>query len=166
MRRLAALGQTDRPRLVEPLLLYAVSINRVDRLMSLVWKESVRRSYNSVLAILGDTDLESVAMNDELPAGLPREYGKFLASYKAYRELPVVEERAKSLRRQEALSMKIMLGVSAVSIARGVGIDYGNFNAWLKNDDPNRISAENAARVVRYLRQQVQSRASLNNARI
>lgn len=152
MRRLAALAQGDRLRIVEPLLLYAVATDRVGRLMGLVWREPVARSYRAAGSLLSGVDLEQAALSGTVPDGLPWEYGKFLMLYRSYRLLPEAERQFKASRREKALRMQAMLGTSTTVMSRALGVDAGNLGVWLRHGDPGRISDENSVRVVRYLR--------------
>ncbi len=152
MRRLAAAAQDDRPRLAAPLLLYALSTGKADRLMSLVWSDEIRDSYASARRLLEGCDIEQMALTNTAPQNLPREYRKFLDLYRTYRNLPEQTRQAKQQRRLKAIELQNRLGIPTVRISDNLAINNGNLNAWLKHGDDRLMTAENAARIVRLLR--------------
>ena len=159
MRRLAAAAQDDRPRLAAPLLLYALSTGKTDRLMSLVWSDEIRDSYASARQLLEGHDIEQMALTNTAPRELPREYRKFLDLYRTYRNLPEKTRQAKQQRRLKAIELQNRLGIPTARISESLAINNGNLNAWLKHGDDRLMTAENAARIVRLLRNMAKEQA-------
>ena len=153
LRRLAALAQKDKPRLAEPLLLYAVAAGHTDRLMSFIYQEDIRKSYEKVLSILKGVDLKEAALSGRLDDALPREYGKFLASFRASYNRPETVKDSKYLRWERSRAIQLEKGINTADVYRALGLNAGNVNAYLKHGDIDKVSLQNATDIMDYLYQ-------------
>ena len=151
LRKLAAAAQKEKPRLVEPLLLYAVAVGHVDRLIGFIYRDNVRESYEKVLAVISGIDLEEAARSGQSDDSLPREYGKFLASYRASYKWPETVKDSKRMRWERSRALQLEKGVSAAEIYRALGLNAGNVNAYLKHGDTDKISLQHATDIMDYL---------------
>ena len=153
LRKLAATAQKEKPRLIEPLLLYAISAGQVDRLISFVYKNDVLESYQSILHLLGGIDLEEAALSGRFDDNLPREYSKFLTSYRASYNRPETAKDSKRMRWERSRALQLEKGVATADIYRALGLNAGNVNAYLKHGDTDKVSLQNATDIMNYLYQ-------------
>ena len=155
LRQLAAAAQKDKPRLIEPLILYAATAGYEERLISYIYKDEIRESYYSVLAILEGINLEAFALSDQFDKTLPREYSKFLISFRALYYRPETTKDSKRMRWERSRALQLEKGVSTASIYRALGLNAGNVNAYLKHGDTDKVSLQNATDIMNYLYQLV-----------
>ena len=153
LRKLAATAQKENPRLIEPLLLYSITAGQVGRLISFMYKDGVLESYKSVLPILQGIDLEEAALSGQLDDSLPREYGKFLKSYRASYNRPETTKDSKRMRWERSRILQLEKGISTADIYRALGLNAGNVNAYLKHGDTDKVSLQNATDIMNYLHQ-------------
>jgi hypothetical protein len=151
LRKLVAAAQKDKPRLIEPLLLYAITAGYEDRLISLIYQDEIRESYNSVLAILEGIELEDVVLSGQLDSSLPREYNKFLISYRVSFNRPETARDSKRMRWERSRALQLEKGISTADIYRALGLNAGNVNAYMKYGDTDKVSLENATDIMNYL---------------
>ncbi|MCL2889186.1 MAG: hypothetical protein FWE65_02050 [Eggerthellaceae bacterium] len=150
LRKLAAMAQTESPRLAEPLLLYACASGSVERLLGFVWRRELLDSYRSVLEAIGGRDLAGLALGSEI-GGLPLEYRKFLDSYRiAYRK-PESAGESKRLRWERSRMLQLEKGISTAQICRALALNVGNVNAYLKHGDVGKLSLKNATDIMKFL---------------
>jgi len=153
LRKLAAAAQKKNPRLVEPLLLYAIIAGQVDRLISFVYKNDVLESYKSVLPVLMGIDLEEAALSGQFVDSLPREYSKILTSYRASYNRPETAKDSKRMRWERSRALQLEKGVATADIYRALGLNAGNVNAYMKHGDTDKVSLQNATDIMTYLSQ-------------
>ncbi|MEG0759484.1 MAG: hypothetical protein RR505_13825, partial [Raoultibacter sp.] len=152
LRKLTALSQDSLPRLVEPLLLYAIQTGKVDALLSFVWREEIRASYSNALAILGDcSDLGTLALSDSNSVVLPREYGKYLTSYRTAYNKPETDAESKRMRWERSRDLQLKKGVSNAAIYNALGLNPGNVNAYMKHGALDKVSLQNSTAIMKYL---------------
>ena len=153
LRKLTAAAQKKTPRLIEPLFLYAFAAGHIDRLLALVYQDDVHENYERVLAILEGVDLEEAALSNRDIAGLPREYGKFLSSYRAaYNHIETTND-SKRMRWKRSRTLQLEKGVSAADIYHALGLNPGNINAYLKHGDIDKVSLQKATDIMNFLYQ-------------
>lgn len=151
LRELAAAAQGDEPRLKEPLLLWALAQGRGEALLALVWDGAVAAEYRAVAALLDGCDFADVQSLEAMRGALPKAYGKFIGSYLAAYALPETNAESKRLRRERARTAQLQKGVTSTQVSRALGLDLGNVNAFLKDGAVERVSLENATRIMKYL---------------
>ena len=149
LRKLAARAQEGLSSdLAAALLLYAHENNCVERLMSFVYDDALRSEFESVERHLGDRSIEKLALRGTPMRSLPDEYRAFLDDYAlAYHTPERIAAEKRSLLETVRATM-LRTGVSPTELARTLGIDRGNLNAFLTRDEIGRITLEDAQRLV------------------
>jgi hypothetical protein len=151
LRKFAASAQKDTPRLVEPLLLYAYDSCRTERLLDYIWNEEIQTSYEIALRALDGKDLTTRALFERDTNGLPYEYEKHLNSFRiAYHKLNTINA-SKKMRWERSRTLQREKGISAAEIYRALKLNPGNVNAYLKHGSLDKVSLENATRIMNYL---------------
>lgn len=79
--RMAAEGIGDHPRLIEPLLLFAVLGDKLDLLMSQPLPKRVSLDYAAVRGRISRSDLLGISDGERIVLDIPREYSRILDSY-------------------------------------------------------------------------------------
>ncbi|MCL2332660.1 MAG: hypothetical protein FWC54_04145 [Actinomycetia bacterium] len=153
LRKLAAHAQKDAPRLIEPLLLYAYATGCLDRLLDCIWREDVRDSYQTAIGILSGKDLSAIALQKQDADKLPREYQKFLNSYRTAYLKPENDRESKLLRWKRSRALQQEKGIGTSEIYHALGLNAGNVNAYLKHSDLGKVSLEHATAIMKYLYQ-------------
>ena len=151
LRKLAALAQKDNPRLREPLLLYAHETGKLERLFSYIWKNDLLESYNSVAKLIANKDLTEVSLREQEIEGLPREYKKFLSSYRIAHQKPENTNESKKLRWERSRALQLEKGISTAEIYRSLELNPGNVNAYMKHGALDKLSLKNATNIMKYL---------------
>lgn len=152
LRKLASRAQSSSPRMIEPLLLYAIETKKTQALLDLVWREDIRVSYENVLAALRDYEsIQSMALSEEDFAFLPREYGKFLSSYRAAYRKPETDAESKRLRWERSRDIQLKKGISNAEIYKALGLNPGNVNAYMKHGALDKVSLQNSTDIMKYL---------------
>jgi hypothetical protein len=149
LRRLAWLAQGKTPRLRERVVLYAIATKRIEKLRSYIYDETWMDELDIVEKNLqpGDfNDLDDTEMNR-----LPDRYRKAIKSYQvAYNKINV-RNSSKHMRWGKTVKLQKMKGVSNADIYRGLDLDAGNINAYLKNGDIDRVSLSTATEIMNHL---------------
>ncbi|MDR2714586.1 MAG: hypothetical protein LBB42_03545 [Coriobacteriales bacterium] len=151
LRKLAAAAQNDNPRLAEPLLLYAHATNKTKRLLEFIYKKEIFSSYETVLALVKERNLETLALDKHSADKLPKEYRKFLTSYRAAYQKPENNNKSKQLRWERSKALQLEKGVSTAEVYNALALNAGNVNAYLKHGALDKLSLENATAVMKYL---------------
>ena len=151
LRKLAASAQNDNPRLAEPLLLYAYATNQIKRLLELIYKEEVLTSYKEILALLKEKNLKVLALDKRSSEKLPKEYRKFMTSYRSAYQKPESNNKSKQLRWERSRLLQLEKGVNTAEIYHALALNAGNVNAYLKHGALDKLSLENATAVMKYL---------------
>ena len=151
LRKIAAAAQNEKHRLIEPLLLYATATGQTERLLGFVYKDDVRRSYENVLTFFEGIELEEAARDRQLEGSIPREYGKFLASFRASYNRPETSKESKRMRWERSRALQLETGISTAEICHALGLNPGNVNAYLKHGDLDKVSLRTATAIMTYL---------------
>jgi len=151
LRKLAALAQKEKPRLAEPLLLYAYTTGKTERLLSFVWNDELYRSYLTALEAIENTDLAGVALSGRKVGSLSREYSKFLDSYRAAYNKPESNNESKRLRWERSRALQLEKGVNTSEIYQALALNAGNVNAYMKHGALEKVSLKNATDIMKYL---------------
>lgn len=140
----------SEPRLVEPLLLWAVVSGRADRLSHLLAGSEDRLEELSALAALErDGELESALAADDSP--LPPEYAKVWHSYLVRRDATTRDAQLKLAARKRALALEADKNVTRYRMAKDLGLNPGNLHAFLTQGNVSKLSLDRAYELVRYL---------------
>jgi hypothetical protein len=140
----------DRPRLSEPLVLWAATTGRGDRLARLLEDRPTLAAEVRLASQLADEDRLESALASGAPALRP-EYAKAWRSYVARRDAPSRDARLKLASRERALALKAEKGVSQYRMAKDLGLNPGNLNAFLVQGDPRKLALDKAYALVKYL---------------
>ncbi len=149
LSRLACLAES-RPRLVEPLLLWAVVTGRGARLSGLL---RGRRKLERELEVLEWLDrrgeLESALAGED--ARLRPEYSKVWRSFVVRRDAPVRDTELKRQARERALELEARKSVTRYRMAKDLGLNQGNLHAFLAQGNVSKLSLDRALGLVDYL---------------
>ncbi|MDA3936293.1 MAG: hypothetical protein PF636_05440 [Actinomycetota bacterium] len=140
----------SEPRLVEPLLLWAVTTDRADRLEGLLedW-DDLRRELGQLRALQEAGSLES-ALAAETPE-LRAEYSKAWRSYVVRRDAATRDAELRLEARKRVLSLETQKDVTRYRMAKDLGINPGNLHAFLAQGDPTKLSLDKVAALLKYL---------------
>ena len=140
----------DEPRLVEPLLLWAVKAGHSERLSRLLaGRESLEHELET-LAWLELHDRLEFALADEDPRLRP-EYAKVWRSYLARRNAPDRDAELKLEVRKRVLALETSKSVSRYRMAKDLGLNPGNLHAFLAQGNPGKLSLARAFDLLAYL---------------
>jgi hypothetical protein len=140
----------ENPRLREPLLLYAVFTDNTDVLFRATKDPALYSVYKNLSNRYDKTDFE-VALQDA-SSPLPNEYKKVWRSYLSKKNRLQNDNHTKELMRNMVFKLQKAKGVSNYRLYSDLRLNPGNFNAWLKHGDPNKVSLDIARRTVKYLK--------------
>jgi Fic family protein len=148
LRRLAYLAQTSIPRLRERLVLYAIEINRAERLKGFLYNSNYLEELETVQRIIGNDS--ACALDEKTLTCIPARYQKAISSFNAaYRQIDTLKE-SKRLRWQRTVRLQKEKGISNADIYKQLGLDPGNINAYLKNGDMDRVTLNTATTIMKY----------------
>lgn len=150
--RLASLAQGTCPRIIEPLLLYAMESSKEQRLLGLIWRSDIKASYKSSLVALEECgSLQALALGDRYPRGLPREYTKYFSSYRAAYYKPETDAASKRMRWKQSRELQLKKGVHTSEIYTELKLNPGNVNAYMKHGAVEKVSLQHATEIMRFL---------------
>lgn len=147
--RLAKEATDENPRLREPLLLYAVFTHKTDVLLRATKVPAVYSEYKSFANKFDEKGFEAALQDATSP--LPEGYTKIWRSYLSKKNRPQNDNHTKALMRNKIVKLQQAKGVTNYRLYADLGLNPGNFNAWLKYGEPNKVSLATARRTVRYL---------------
>ncbi|MHB1136468.1 MAG: hypothetical protein ACYCXR_09320 [Coriobacteriia bacterium] len=142
-------AQTE-PRLVEPLLLWAVVSGRADRLSRLLDGQLDReRDLKTLVALWEEGRLESeLATNGP---SLKSEFTKVWRSYVVRRDAPTRDAELKLEARKRVLALEAAKGMTRYRMAKDLGLNPGNLHAFLAQGNVSKVSLNRAYELVDYL---------------
>jgi hypothetical protein len=149
IHKLADLAKAENPRLYEPLLAYALETGAADRLLSCVGDSSRKEEYLLVLGLCEGKPL--LDLPEPKIGQLPWSYQKLLNTWHAIASKGERTKRSKQLRLGKTLELQKAKGVSNAQIYHVLGLNPGNTNAYLKNQDCSKLSLENTTKIMEYL---------------
>jgi len=149
LARLAALTRSE-PRLVEPLLLWAVTTERAARLSELLRGQEGLKRELAALTLLEQQGRLHSALNDA-DHQLRPEYSKVWRSYLARRDAHARDTQLKLEARKRVLALEAVKRVSRYRMAKDLGLNPGNLHAFLSQGDPSHVSLDRAYALVDYL---------------
>jgi hypothetical protein len=151
IRKLTAAAQKDKPRLTAPLFFYAYDHGTIDKLLELIWKDDLRRTYKEVLTLLHGAELTTIALKKRDAANLPAEYLKILNSYRAAYNKNETTKASKKMRWEKSHALQLEKGVNTAEIYHALGLNAGNVNDYLKHGSLDKVSLENATSIMKFL---------------
>lgn len=140
----------SEPRVVEPLLLWAVVSGHADRLSRLLnGRQTLELELRMLAALKERGELESALAGDD--SGLRPEYSKTWRSYTVRRDAPARDAQLKLKMRDRALELEATKGVTRYRMAKDLGLNPGNLHAFLTQANTSKLSLERAYELVNYL---------------
>lgn len=137
----------DNPRLLEPLLLYALASKKRDLLLRAASRFGLEDFYAPVVAVIDGNGIETALSKKLLPEG----YLKVWRSYLSRKNSHYTDDATKELMRSRILRLQKERNVTNYRLYTDLKMNPGNLNAWLKHGDGNKISLDNARTVLNYL---------------
>ncbi|MHB1340698.1 MAG: transcriptional regulator [Coriobacteriia bacterium] len=150
LAQLAAVTESE-PRLVEPLVLWAVTTGRWERLSKLCAECADRDTEMRAMFSLWQQGCLESALASEDPSLRP-EYSKVWRSYVARRDASVRDAQLKSAARARALSLEATKTVTRYRMAKDLGLNPGNLHAYLAQGNVSKLSLDRAYALVDYLK--------------
>jgi hypothetical protein len=149
--KLAAEAAEVNPRLREPLLLYALSVNKTAVLLRATKHPQLHEEYVRVLLRLA-SNTERAGLNPESCSHmLPERYRKVYRSYLSVRDRKEHDKHTKSLLYQRIKKIQVKKQVSNYRVYKDLQLNPGNVNAFLKHGDVSKVSLTTARRMLEYL---------------
>ena len=139
----------SEPRLAEPLVLWAAVTGRSDRLTAALEGDPLVQEVRLVEQLAADGRLEDVLTSAD--PRLRPEYAKAWRSYAARRDAPARDARLKLEARERVLALETEKKVSRYRMAKDLGLNPGNLNAFLVQGNPRKLGLDKAYELVRYL---------------
>ena len=148
LRRLAA-EVSSNYRLVEPLVLFAMSVNRLGFLQR-VAKDMVLVKAVQLFLEIEDWEgmLHKLENSDD---SIPYEYHKVYNSYISVRDRSKAKNHTKELMHTRIKYLQKEKNVSTYRLYTDLGLNHGNVNAYIKYGDASKVSLEVAEKVLDYL---------------
>lgn len=146
---LAREAARNNPRLREPLLLYALFTGQEQTLMKATQDSALNRQFKDFMLQYDRQELESLL--EAHPASLPLPYQKVWDSYQYCKNKGKVADETKALMRQRILELQKVYHITNYRLYTDLNLNPGNLNAWLKHGTNDKISLNNARKVLQYL---------------
>lgn len=147
LSKLMGLAESE-PRVVEPLLLWAVVSGHADRLSRLLSGQQTLE-LRTLAALNERGQLESALAEDD--SSLRTEYTKVWRSYTVRRDASARDAQLKLKMRDRALELEAVKGVTRYRMAKDLGLNPGNLHAFLTQAKTSKLSLERAYELVNYL---------------
>jgi len=153
IRSLAQEVQVKNYRLVEPLVLYALSVNKSNYLNrvandSLLLAESFRFEHmnlDDVIAVLEHELVNNAAV-------IPSNYVKTYQSYVYYRDKQKSQNHTKMLMRDVINELREQKNISVYRVYTDLNLNHGCVHNYVKNGNVQGISLNTAKRILEYLK--------------
>ena len=151
IRQLAKEASDMSPRLWAPLFLYAYFSDNVNVLLAASQSETQRSCEFRRLYDYYGTDKAKFERDLKLESeNIPYEYSKAYVSYATEKDRFNFENKLKSLMLNKTLSLMDAKGVSKYRVYKGLQLNPGNVNSFLKNGDTKKVSLATARRIYEY----------------
>ena len=135
LRKLTAKAQANQDKqLLAALLLYSHENGCVDRFMSFIYDEDMKRELVAVEAKLGARSIERLALRGTPMRSLPDPYCDFLIEFEQAYHTPERVAAEKRTLLEQARDIILRSGTSPAELARSLGIDRANLNAYLRGE--------------------------------
>lgn len=140
----------SEPRLVEPMLLWAISTGRGERLFKLLDGQNALQQDLVVLTGLQEAEALASTLAAEDPRLRP-EYSKVWRSYVVRRDARVRDAELKVQARKRVLALESTKRVTRYRMAKDLGLNPGNLHAFLSQGNPAKLSLDRVVELVEYL---------------
>jgi len=165
LKRLATAALPNRPRVAEPLYLYAALTDQRERLVQVLADEALLhkdgtlgsnpvKHYHDEFEQLNkqfpqaDDMIRALEANDPT---VPARYQKVFDSYITKKESTARDRRYIERIHSTIAGLQRDLGVSNYRLYKDLGLNPGNINAYLKHGDTTKLSRKTASRLLDYL---------------
>jgi hypothetical protein len=136
-------------RLREPLLLYALSADKQDRLLKACDDIGLREQYSGIVNTYSWCDMvQALEARDER---LERDYHKIYRSFVSQLNMPATDRRVKALMHGKIKDIQTSKQVSNYRIYTDLKLDCSNVNSFLKHCDVDKVSLVVARTMLAYL---------------
>jgi hypothetical protein len=149
LKALAKRSESE-PRLVEPLLLWAVAGDRSAQMARLLDEREDLQQELRTLANLKRRGRLEAALESEDPALRP-EYAKVWRSYVVRRDAHLRDAQLKLEARRRVLELESGKRVTRYRMAKDLGLNPGNLHAFLAQGNVTKLSLDRAMALVRLL---------------
>ncbi len=139
----------SNPRLREPLYLYAAAYGHTDTLLRAARESGFYKHYKALAERYSYSDMVSLLENES--DALDEGYHKVWQAYQSILARKERDDRVKELYRGEILRLHQETGVSIYRAGKDNCLNNGNYSAWIRTGDSNKISLAAAKRVYMYL---------------
>ena len=147
IRRLVNAANTDTPRVAEPLFVYSVVSDKLDYLLTVSEKTWMHKDYLNLSSIYNKQFVDVI---DFLKSDFaPKRYAAVLDSFKAKDDIINSNRRILEKLRPKVESSLKRSGLSKYKACKDLGINPGNFYAYM-NGDNSKISEEIAYAVINF----------------
>ena len=151
LRKLSARAQAEHDdKLLAALMLYAHENDCVQKLLSYVYDEEARRELAAVEQRLGDRSIERLALRGTPMRSLPPVYCDFLIEFEQAYHMPERVDAEKRELLEQAREAMLRTGASPTELARQLGVDRANLNAFLVRGETHRVSLDVARRLAEF----------------
>ena len=135
----------DNPRLKEPLFLYVLTSGKTTLFMQYISDTALSDEFNNLLN--KDTLQLVIERNSELPI----EYTKVYKSYVCIRDRSKAENHTKELMLNKFRRLKNEKRISDYKIYTDLKINPGNFNAFVKREQFDKLSLDKFREVLNFI---------------
>ena len=136
-------------RLAEPLVLYAMAINKRKYLTSVAKDDHLKKLILCFPEGMGWDDVVRKLESDD--ESVPFEFRKAYRSYVSVRDRGKAKANTKHMMLERSRKLQKAKRVSTYRIYTDLSLNHGNVNSYMKNGDVNKVSLEVAERVLDYL---------------
>jgi len=136
-------------RLREPLLLYALSTGKQERLLNTCNDGLLRKLYSDIIDAYTWRDI--IQALEEKDEKLEKGYHKVYRSFISKRNMPETDYKVKELMFNKINRLKISKNVSNYRIYKDLELDCSNINSFLKHGNVDKVSLIVARRILAYL---------------
>lgn len=136
-------------RLIEPLILYALSENKHSHLKRAAKDNQLKQAISYFPDSISWEDVVCSLENHD--KDIPYEFQKTYNSYVSIRDRYKAKSHTKVLMLNRTRQIQREKKISAYRVYTDLKLNHGNVNDYLKNGDVNKVSLEVAERVLEYL---------------
>ena len=148
IKRLAA-EVPDNYRLVEPLVLYAASINKQEVLKRYAEDRFLAERVSMLPDAVSWSDIESLL--EQVDIGIPDGFHKVYRSYKCIRDNQKSTNHTKLLVLKRTRELQHEKRITTYRLYTDLKLNHGNVHAYIKIGDVSKVSLEVADRILDYL---------------
>ena len=149
LKRLADEATAGNYRLGAPLVVYAVVAEKEEALLRSLGTSDAADDLRGMLRDMSGKPVEETLASGNAPADCIKVWSAFQVAKSA----PDRERELKDAIRKKVLQMMKTGGYSKYRIYTDLKLNPGNVNSWLKNGDSNKVSYQNAERIMNYVMQ-------------